>query len=58
MMVGRDRRARRVHLLDTSLGITGFGADRTHQNPVIRQSSNLVPALVAHPVPSRTPFGS
>src|SRR5437867_8853117 len=27
-------------------------------NPVIGQSSNLVPALLAHPVPSRTPFAS
>jgi hypothetical protein len=35
-----------------------FGVDGTHQNPVITHSSNLVPAVSAHRVTSKLPFGS
>ncbi len=34
MMVERVRRPRRAHSIGAALGITGFGADGTHQTPV------------------------
>jgi hypothetical protein len=40
------------------LGVNGFGADGNAPNPMVDQSSNLVPTVSAHRLTSKLPFGS